>query len=98
DDFVLPFYDAEASWNQHQHILDIDNCRWNFRRHSDRNAVAEYPSGERNAAEVNMVRRFADCVLSGKVDPFYPDLTLKTQRIIDACRRSDAEGGALIEL
>ena len=98
DDFVLPFYDAEASWNQHQHVLDIDNCRWNFRRHSDRNAVAEYPSGERNAAEVNMVRRFADCVLSGKIDPFYPELTLKTQRIIDACRRSDAEGGALIEL
>lgn len=98
DDFVLPFYDAEASWNQHQHILDIDNCRWNFRRHSDRNAVAEYPSGECNAAEVNMVRRFADCVLSGKIDPFYPELTLKTQRIIDACRRSDAEGGALIEL
>ncbi|MCH1494423.1 MAG: Gfo/Idh/MocA family oxidoreductase [Rubripirellula sp.] len=98
DDFVLPFYDAEASWNQHHHVLDIDNCRWNFRRHSDRNAVAEYPSGERNAAEVNMVRRFADCVLSGKIDPFYPDLTLKTQRIIDACRRSDAEGGALIEV
>ncbi|MEC8474002.1 MAG: Gfo/Idh/MocA family oxidoreductase [Planctomycetota bacterium] len=98
DDFVLPFYDGEASWTEHQHVLDIDNCRWNFRRHSDRKAIAEYPSGEPNASEVNMVRTFAEYANSGKVDPFYPDLTLKTQRIIDACRRSDAAGGELVEL
>jgi predicted dehydrogenase len=98
DDFVLPFYDAEASWTQHQHVLNIDNCRWNFGRHSDRRAVAEYPSGEPNAAEVTMVRRFADCVLSGKLDASYPELTLKTQRILDACRRSDASGGAMVDV
>lgn len=98
DDFVLPFYDAEASWTNHQHVLEIDNCRWNFRRHSERKAVAEYPSGEPNAAEVNMVRRLADCVLSGQLDPLYPELTLKTQRILDACRRSDAAGGALVDV
>ncbi len=93
DDFVLPFYDAEASWTHHQHVLEIDNCRWNFRRHSDRQAVAEYPSGEANAPEVNMVRRFAECVLSRQPDPLYPELTIKTQRILDACRRSDAADG-----
>ena len=98
DDFVLPFYDGEASWTEHKHVLDIDNCRWNFRRHSDRKAIAEYPSGEPNASEVNMVRIFAEYASSGKIDPFYPDLTLKTQRIIDACRRSDAAGGELIEI
>ena len=98
DDFVLPFYDGEASWTEHKHVLDIDNCRWNFRRHSDRKAIAEYPSGEPNASEVNMVRTFAEYANSGKIDPFYPDLTLKTQRIIDACRRSDAAGGELIEI
>ncbi len=98
DDFVLPFYDAEASWTRHQHVLEIDNCRWNFRRHSERSAIAEYPSGEKNAAEVNMVRRLAECALTGKLDPLYPELTLKTQRIVDACRRSDAAGGATIEL
>ncbi len=98
DDFVLPFYDAEASWTVHQDVLEIDNCRWNFRRHADRQAIAEYPSGERNAAEVNMVRRLADCVLTGQLDASYPELTLKTQRILDACRRSDAAGGATVDL
>jgi predicted dehydrogenase len=79
-------------------VLEIDNCRWNFRRHSQRRAIAEYPSGEANAAEVNMVRRLAECALSGTRDPLYPELAWKTQRILDACRRSDAAGGAAVAL
>jgi predicted dehydrogenase len=93
DDFVLPFYDAEAKWAHHNHVLDIDNCRWNFGRHTSPQAVAEYPGGEPNAQEVNMFRNFATCVLSGERNPLYPELAIKTQRILDACRRSDAAGG-----
>ena len=98
DDYVLPFYDAEAAWGEHQHVLEIDNCRWNFRRHSRREAIAEYPCGERNASEVNMVHRLAELVIDGNLDPSYPDITLKTQAILDACRKSDAAGGAMVEL
>ena len=96
DDFVLPYYDAEASWAEHCHVLEIDNCRWNFRRHSQHKAVAEYPSGEPNASEVNMVRRLGECIREQRLDPRYPELTVKTQRILDACRRSDAANGELI--
>lgn len=98
DDFVLPFYDAEAAWTQHSHVLEIDNCRWNFRRHSHRLAVHEYAAGEANSPEVVMVRRLAECANSGQLDSLYPELTIKTQKILDACRRSDAAGGELIEL
>jgi len=98
DDFVLPFYDAEAAWTEHDHVLDIDNCRWNFRQHSDRKAVPEYASGEPNSSEVNMVRTFGNCVLDKKLDASYAELTIKTQRILDACRRSDAAGGVQIEI
>jgi predicted dehydrogenase len=98
DDFVLPHYDAEASWTVHRDVLEIDNCRWNFRRHWDRRAVAEYPSGEANAAEVNLVRRLSQCAITGQCDPLYPELAIKTQRILDACRRSDAADGRPIEL
>lgn len=98
DDFVLPFYDAEASWTLHRHVLEIDNCRWNFNRHSNRKAVAEYSSGEPNAAEVAMVRRLAQAAIDGHLDPLYPELTIKTQAILDACRRSDAAGGQSIAL
>ncbi len=98
DDFVLPFYDAEAAWQEHHHDLDIDNCRWNFNRHTTRGAVAEYPGGEPNAQEVNMIRRMNEIVLSGKTDALFAELTTKTQAILDACRRSDIADGAWIPL
>ncbi|NNE01408.1 MAG: Gfo/Idh/MocA family oxidoreductase [Pirellulaceae bacterium] len=98
DDFVLPYYDAEAVWNEHRHVLEIDNCRWNFRRSTNRRSVAEYPGGEPNAQEVNMVRRMGEIVIDGKLDPLYPELTTKTQAILDACRRSDAAEGAWVDV
>ena len=94
DDFVLPMYNAEAVWKEHCHILEIENCKWNFRRHDTHRAVHEYPGGEPNSQEVNMARRMGEIVISGKLDPLYPDLTTKTQAILDACRRSDAADGA----
>lgn len=98
DDFVLPFYDSEAAWSTHQHVLEIDNCRWNYRRHSTRKAVQEYASGESNSSEVNMIRRLGEIHLSGQLDPLYPELARKTQAILDACLRSDVEGGKTITL
>lgn len=98
NDFVLPFYDAEAVWYQSQHVLEIDNCRWNFGRHTSRRAIAEYAAGEANSQEVAMVRSFGQCVLERQLDPRYPELTIKTQTILDACRRSDIAGGVMIEL
>lgn len=98
NDFVLPFYDAEAVWQENSHVLEIDNCRWNFQRHTKTRAVAEYASGEPNSAEVTMVRRMAQCVIDGQLDPSYPELTLKTQRILDSCLRSDIAGGLRVEI
>jgi predicted dehydrogenase len=96
DDFVLPFYSSESSWTRHDHILSIDNCRWNFARHSERKSIREYASGESDSQEVVMVRRLGQIALSGKLDPFYPALTTKTQTILDACRQSDAAGGGWV--
>ncbi|MGV3484063.1 MAG: Gfo/Idh/MocA family protein [Planctomycetaceae bacterium] len=98
DDFVLPFYDAEVAWTTYQNVLEIDNCRWNMRRHGTRQAVQEYASGEANAQEVNMVRAMNDIVLSGKLDSHWPEIALKTQQVMDACRQSADCNGARIEL
>ena len=98
DDFVLPLYGAEVGWGEHAHTLEIDNCRWNFNRHSTRHAVAEYSSGESNSQEVNMVRTFGDLVISGKIDTRHPDIALKTQQVLDACRRSDIDDGRMFAI
>jgi predicted dehydrogenase len=98
NDFVLPFYDAEAVWQESSHVLEIDNCRWNFRRHTETRAIPEYASGEPNSQEVTMVKRMAQCVIDGQLDPLFPELALKTQRILDACLRSDIAGGQKVEI
>lgn len=98
DDFVLPFYDAELAWGEHRHVLEIDNCRWNMQRHSSRSAVVEYASGERNAQEVNMIEAMNQCVVSGKLDPHWPAIALKTQQLMEACRKSADRGGTRVDL
>ena len=98
DDFVLPLYGAEVGWSEHSHQLEIDNCRWNFNRRSQHHAVEEYSSGESNSQEVNMIRTFSDLALSGNLDPRHPEIALKTQRVLDACRRSEIADGKMISL
>ncbi len=98
DDFVLPFYDAEVTWSRHNHVLEIDNCRWNMRRHASRRAVVEYASGEANSQEVRMIQCMNRIVLSGVLEPHWPEIALKTQRLMDACRRSADAGGERVEV
>ena len=98
DDFVLPFYGAELAWTLNRHVLEIDNCRWNMGRHTQQRAVSEYASGEANAQEVNMMRRFGQIVLSGRLDPHWPEIALKTQRVLDACVQSAAADGRPVPL
>ena len=93
EDFVLPFYDAELKWTENNHALEIDNCRWNFGRHTRSRSVWEYAAGEANSQEVNMVRRMAEIALHGNLDDRYPEIAIKTQQILDACRRSDIADG-----
>jgi len=102
DDFVLPFVGAESQWQQHNHDLRVDNCRWNYGRHTIGHAVWEHASGEPESQEVRMFRTFADHVLDSFTDSAKDawsdtiDVTLKTQRILDALRASDVQDGAWV--
>ncbi|WP_153555297.1 Gfo/Idh/MocA family protein [Roseimaritima sediminicola] len=98
DDFVLPTYKSEREWTGHQNVLEIDNCRWNMLDRPTRRSVTEYPGGEANAQEVNMVRTFAELVLAGKTDDFWPEIALKNQTVLNACRESADHDGRLVEL
>ncbi len=97
DDFVLPLYDSQTGWQVHRHELEIDNCRWNFRRRTDSHRCDEYHSGEANAPEVQMVRTFAEKVLATAPDASLAERAVQTQRVLDACRRSDDAGGGFID-
>lgn len=98
NDFVLPFCGAALHWTENTHALEIDNCRWNFGEQAIGQRVAEYPSGEPNSQEVEMVRALAAIANSGKCDPQLAEISLKTQRVLDACRRSAASEGKFVSV
>lgn len=98
DDFVLPLLGAEVQWKTHRHQLQVDNCRWNFGRHIDHHAVWEHACGEADSQEARMFRHFGNAISSDAPDARASDISLKTQRVLDALRRSDAEQSRWITL
>jgi predicted dehydrogenase len=98
DDFVLPFFGSDAAIGRHHHALDVIGCRWNMQRIDEAKVSREYACGEANAQETNMVRKFADLVASGHIDPYWHRTTLLTQRVLDACAQSAKQNGATVRI
>jgi predicted dehydrogenase len=96
DDFVLPFYGSEAAFEVNQPYFRVSGCFFHMESHPRRHAVREYSEGAPNAQEVNMIRNFSGVVTSGKLDPTWGEIALRTQRILDACLASARDGGKLV--
>ncbi len=98
NDFVLPFYGVQSTWTENTHVLEIDNCRWNFGRHSQEHGVAEYSSGEPNSQEVEMVRTLSEIAITNQLKPQFAEISLNTQRVLDALRKSAAAEGSSVKM
>ncbi|MCE9532298.1 MAG: Gfo/Idh/MocA family oxidoreductase [Planctomycetes bacterium] len=94
-DFVLPFYGCESEFEVNHSAFVASGCDFNMERHATRHAVAEYSNSTANSQETNMIRNFADIVLSGKIEPMWGEIALKTQQVLDACLASAREDGKL---
>jgi len=94
-DFVVPFFGNESSFETNAPTLRVEGCSFHMRDRARQHSVFEYSDGESDAQETNMIRNFADLVLSGKLDPKWGEIALKTQRVLDACMNSAKAGGAL---
>lgn len=93
NDFVLPFFGSEVSCTTTSNAFVVDGCRFNMEEHSRRIAVPEYSNNMPVAQETNLFRKFASLVLGGQPDSHWPEISLKTQRVLDAALRSAHEGG-----
>lgn len=92
-DFVLPFYDSEIAFDVHNAHFDLNGCQFNMERHSRRVGVGEYANNHPNAQETKLYRNFATLVLAGEPDQSWPEISLKTQQVLDACLESARKGG-----
>ncbi len=95
-DFVLPFFGSEAAFEVNTPVFRVRGCDFNMEDHTRRYAVDEYSNSSPNSQETSMIRKFADIVLSGKTEPFWGEIALKTQQVLDACLRSASADGCAI--
>ena len=66
-----------------------------MQRRTRRVNVPEYSNSHATAQEAGLFRTFSTLVTSGKRDPHWGDIALKTQLVLDACRQSAKEGREL---
>ena len=64
--------------------------------HARRHVIGEFANSATKAQETNLFRAFSECVTSGKIDSYWPEIALKTQVVLDACLASARENGAPI--
>lgn len=97
-DFVLPYFGNEQSFDVNNAAFVCDGCNSNMERHTQRHVTAEYSNSAPDAQETNLFRKFSELALSGTADNHWPEISLKTQRVMDACLESARNGSRLIEL
>lgn len=98
EDFVLPYYDSEVGFEVNKANFEVTGSQFNMERHIKRHGVQEYSNNHPNAQETRLFRTFADNVLSGRIDAHWPEIALKTQKVMDACLESARNKGAEIAI
>ncbi len=98
DDFVVPFYGAEVKYTVSNTESNQHVCDFNMERHDRTVTVPEYGGSHPPAQGTGRFRNFGDLVLSGKPDPRWGDIALKTQQVLMACIESSKKDGARVEL
>ena len=97
-DFVVPFFGNESAFEVNNAVLNVSGCDHNMEAHWRRCAVPEYSNSHATAQETNLFRNFTTQIRSGSLSERWPDLALKTQRVMNACFESAREGSRLVEV
>lgn len=94
-DFVLPFFGAETRFEINNAEFIEDGCDFSMEKRARSFAVNEYSNSGTTAQETNLIREFSRLALSGTPDEFWPEVSLKTQRVMDACMESALNDGRM---
>ena len=99
DDFVLPTQGEELDFEVNGAKFEVRGCDFILSQQPTRISVAEHSNSHPDAQESNLYRNISNLVLGGQVNPFWPDIALKTQLVTDACLESArGEGRAVIPM
>lgn len=97
-DFVLPYYGNTVSFEVGNHDFVGDGCHFSMEKYLRTVSVNEYSNNHATAQETNLFRNFASLVLKGPLDPHWPEISLKTQQVLDAALNSAQNNGSPVML
>lgn len=98
DDFVLPFFGNRLKFDVFNSNFVVDRCDFTMERHTTECSVPEYANNKPGSQESRLFENFSKLVLEKKLDPFWPEVSLKTQKILDAALDSALQGSKEISL
>jgi len=96
-DFVLPVFGSEVTFETGGMAARAEGCDINVEPHWRQWPVNEYSNSHATAQETNLFRDFAEQAQSGRLNEYWPERALKTQRVMEVCLASARDGGRVIE-
>jgi predicted dehydrogenase len=97
-DYVLPFSGPEIAFQTGNPAFNVQVCDFEMQPHIRRWGVQESSHSAPNAQESLLYHNFARQVQSGVIDSFWPEIALKTQLLMEACRESSRKEGRLVKV
>jgi predicted dehydrogenase len=95
-DFVLPFFGSEIAFETANPVFNVQGCDFNMESNIRRYVVKEYSNSHPTAQETNLFRNFVQQVRSGKLNDQWPEMAIKTQRVLQACLESSNSEGRTV--
>ena len=97
-DLVLPFTGSQIAFQTGNPVFDVQGCDFEMQPHCRRWVVKERSHSHPTAQESQLSRHFAEQVQSGTLNPLWPEMALKTQQVMQACRESSRRQGRPVEV
>ena len=92
-DFVLPYSGNQLCYVVTRSDFAVAGCDFSMAENRAEFAIQEAANSGLDSQETNLFRRFSQIVKSGRLESHWPEIALKTQRILDAVLES-AENGS----
>lgn len=92
-DFVLPFFGDEVRFRVTNSAFQVAGCQFDMEQRGRDVSLLEHSNNHPTAQETNLFRTFSALALSGRLDPHWGEIALKTQQVMDACYASAMDDG-----
>jgi predicted dehydrogenase len=97
-DFVLPFSGGQTSCRLTRSEFIVNGCHADMHEGSQTVVLNEPSNNAPGSQESGLFQTFSQLVLSGQPDPRWPQISLLTQRVLDACLLSARQDSEVVSM